>query len=66
VVRRLGEELGFAGEGVAVEEASRWLEDNRQHKAGRHRYTLDDFGLTDEVIEEYFAAYQVRFGPLLA
>ena len=66
VVRRLGERLGFAGEGVAVEQASRWLEDNRQHKAGRHRYTLDDFGLSEAVIDEYFAAYHSRFAPLLA
>jgi hypothetical protein len=65
VLRSLGERLGFDARGVAVEEAGRWLEENRQHKLGRHRYALEDFGLTDEIIEEDFADYRTRFGPLL-
>src|SRR5690606_8583620 len=62
----LGERLGFDGGGVAVEEAGRWLAENRQHRAGRHHYALEDFGLTEEIIDEYFADYRERFGPLLA
>ncbi|PRP92813.1 hypothetical protein ENSA5_47260 [Enhygromyxa salina] len=66
VLRKLGARLDFNAEGVAVEEAGEWLERNRQHKSGRHQYSLDDFGLTPEVIDEYFATYRSRFGPLLA
>jgi hypothetical protein len=64
-LRKLGGLLGFDAEGVAVEEAGEWLDDNRQHKLGPHQYSLDDFGLTEDVIDEYFAAYRARFGPLL-
>lgn len=65
VLRSLGERLGFDASGVAVEQAGRWLAQNRQHKLGRHQYALEDFGLTRDVIEEYFADYRARFGPLL-
>lgn len=65
VLRRLGEGLGFAAEGEAVEQAGEWLDRNRGSKASRHRYTLDDFGLDEEVLDEYFAAYRARFGRLL-
>lgn len=66
VLRSLGERLGFDARGVAVEEAGRWLEQNRQHKLGRHRYALEDFGLTEGIIEEYFEEYRGRFGSLLS
>ncbi|HLT35153.1 MAG TPA: sulfotransferase [Enhygromyxa sp.] len=65
VLRSLGERLGFDASAVAVEEAGRWLEQNRQHKLGRHHYALEDFGLTAGIIEEYFEEYRARFGPLL-
>lgn len=66
VLLDLGERLGFDARGVAVEEAARWLAQNRQHKLGRHRYSLEDFGLTAAIIDEYFADYRARFGPLMA
>jgi hypothetical protein len=65
VMRSLGERLAFDARSVALEEAGRWLEENRQHKLGRHRYSLEDFGLTEGIIEEYFEDYRARFGPLL-
>jgi hypothetical protein len=65
VLRSLGERLGFDARGVALEQAGRWLEENRQHKLGRHRYSLEDFGLSAAIIEEYFEDYRARFGPLL-
>lgn len=65
VLRDLGERLGFDARGVAVEEAGRWLEQNRQYKDGRHHYALEDFGLTEGIIEEYFEQYRARFGALL-
>ncbi len=66
VLQSLGERLGFDARGVAVEDAGRWLAQNRQHKLGRHRYSLEDFGLTAGIIEEYFADYRTRFGALIA
>lgn len=27
-----------------------WLADNRQHKAGRHRYSLEEYGITPETV----------------
>jgi hypothetical protein len=35
---------------------------NRQHKYGRHRYALEDFGLTPEDMDRVFAAYRRRYG----
>ncbi|MFO7567426.1 MAG: sulfotransferase [Enhygromyxa sp.] len=65
VLRDLGERLGFDAGTDALEQAGRWLAQNRQHKLGRHRYSLEDFGLSEEVIEEYFGDYRGRFGALL-
>ena len=64
VVRRLGAQLGFDGEGSAVAEADRWLRDNRS-APGRHRYKLDDHGFDEEILDESFAEYRRRFAHLL-
>jgi selenocysteine lyase/cysteine desulfurase len=64
VVHKLGAKLGFDTGGVAVEEADEWLVHNRQHNRGRHLYSLDDFGIAPEIIDEYFADYRNRFGGL--
>ncbi len=61
VLRELGNRLGFDGSGDAVEQAGEWLGENRQYKAGRHNYSLDDFGIAPEIIDEYFASYRARF-----
>lgn len=39
------------------------LSDNPQHKHGSHRYSADDFGLTDEAITERFSDYVDFFDP---
>ncbi len=41
-------------------EASRRV--NRQHKYGRHKYALEDFGMTKDDVEPRIAAYRARFG----
>ena len=38
-----------------------WLDINRQHKHGAHKYSLADFGLTDEIVEEKLSFYRDRF-----
>lgn len=38
-----------------------WLVDNRRDKRPAHRYTLEDFGLTEASIREDFAAYRTKF-----
>ena len=46
----------------AFEEAMRaWLEANRQHKHGVHRYALEDYGLSSDRVNEVFADYRKRF-----
>ena len=34
---------------------------NKQHKYGRHKYSLADFGMTEEDVESRIAAYRTRF-----
>ncbi|MGB5350618.1 MAG: sulfotransferase [Polyangiales bacterium] len=34
---------------------------NKQHKYGRHTYSLADFGMTEEDVESRIAAYRARF-----
>lgn len=34
---------------------------NKQHKYGRHKYSLADFGMTEEDVESRIAAYRARF-----
>ena len=43
------------------EEMRRWLDENTQDKHGRHRYRLEDFGLTEERIADVFGTYVDRF-----
>lgn len=38
-----------------------WQDDNPQHKHGRHRYDLDEYGLTPARIDDSFATYRTRF-----
>ena len=43
---------------TAMQEARRR---NRQHKYGRHRYRLEDFGLQEKDLEDAFGTYRARF-----
>lgn len=39
-----------------------WLTNNRQHKHGKHTYTLEQFGLSSNAIERRFSRYMDAFG----
>jgi hypothetical protein len=54
----------FLGLRLAPETEARmqaWLAQHPQHRLGRHRYRLEDFGLDAARLEERFAAYRERF-----
>lgn len=38
-----------------------WLKFNPQNKHGKHKYVLEDFGLTPEKVEEAFGHYRSRY-----
>lgn len=40
-----------------------WITENRQGKYGRREYSLNDYKLTNEIIDEEFAAYNSVFFP---
>jgi hypothetical protein len=62
VVKRIYEAHGYAYTD-AFEQAMRdWLEANRQHKHGVHRYALEDYGLEAAGVNRAFAPYRERFG----
>ena len=42
-----------------------WLADNPQHKQGKHRYALDEYGLTEADARSLFGPYYERF-PAMA
>jgi hypothetical protein len=39
----------------------RWLTENRQHKHGKHQYSLDNFGLDAAKVDRGFEIYRSRF-----
>jgi len=39
-----------------------WLAANRQHKHGAHRYTLEEYGLSEAQVHEDFSEYTKEFG----
>ena len=43
------------------EAMKQWLTNNRQHKHGAHRYTLEEFGLDAAGVRSEFAAYCEEF-----
>lgn len=60
-VRRIYDFLGMPL-AEATETAMRaWIAANPQHRHGRHRYRLEDFGLSGDALDTQFAAYRERF-----
>lgn len=61
-VERIYERCGIALDGRARSAIERSLDANQQYRYGRHRYQLDYFGLTEEMIRERFSEYYRAFG----
>lgn len=38
-----------------------WLSENAQHKHGAHKYTLEQFGLQSDIVDDTLAFYRERF-----
>ena len=51
--------LHLTAEATEAMEASRKV--NKQHKYGRHKYSLADFGMTKDDVESRIAPYRARF-----
>ena len=45
-----------------MENMQRHIEENKQHKLGKHNYNLEDLGVSDEDIQEIFADFIEHFG----
>lgn len=60
-LRRVYEFLGDPWTSEAETAMRGWLAANPQHKHGRHRYRLQDFGLQRGDVAQAFAAYRDRF-----
>lgn len=52
---------GIAPGDAAAAKMANWETENAQHKHGVHRYSLEDYELTPEMIENRFARYIARF-----
>ncbi len=57
-LRRICEHAGIAFDDEAEREAARCLAANPKDRFGRHIYRLGDFGLSEQVVDEAFAAYR--------
>ena len=61
VVRRIYEYHGYEYSAEFETNMTQWLADNRQHKHGTHRYTLEEFGLEAVQVKADFAEYCEEF-----
>ena len=61
VVRRIYEFLGISFDLNLEARIIQWVRDNPQHRHGRHRYRLDDFGIGRGDIGRMFETYMTRF-----
>jgi hypothetical protein len=59
-VQRLYAHFGYPYTREFEVRATAWLKENPQHKHGAHRYTLEQFGLDRQVIDDAFSWYSER------
>lgn len=61
-VQRLYDYFGFEFTDASAERMRQWLAANPKDKWGKHRYSLEQFGLTEELLAGRFADYNRQFG----
>ena len=62
VARRIYAHFGRSLSHEAEVRMTRWLAEHPRHGHGVHRYTLEEFGLEREQVEQACGAYIDRFG----
>ena len=60
-VQRICEAAGIGFNNEALEKADRYLKANPQNRFGKHDYRLEDFGLSEQSIDDAFAAYREAY-----
>lgn len=60
-VRRICEHAGLPFDERASQAAAQYLEANPKNRFGKHDYRLADFGLTDQMVDDTFAAYREAY-----
>jgi Sulfotransferase family len=56
-------QLPFSSE--AEQSVKNWLEENVQHMHGKHEYSLEEYGLTQDGIQSGFGAYMEKYSAYL-
>jgi hypothetical protein len=64
-VKQIYQNLGREVSSEAIVAMENWLAENRQHKSGKHNYSLQQFGLEPENIGRVFAQYTNRFNEFV-
>ena len=62
VLRHIHEHFGYEFSAGAASRARQWLDANPQHKHGKHRYDLQQFGLDAQAIERALGPYCRQYG----
>ncbi len=60
-VERIYRHFGMELDDLGQRKMQAWMEENPQDRFGRHRYTLDQFGLDADEVREQFADYVERY-----
>jgi Sulfotransferase family len=61
VVEEIYQRIGKPLSDLARSRIDEWENNNRQHKHGVHKYSLAEFGLTDQMIDQAFAEYIAKY-----
>ncbi|MGK7904528.1 MAG: sulfotransferase [Hormoscilla sp.] len=57
MIRQIYEYFGYPFTPQYEAKLNGWINDNPQHKRGVHRYTLEQFGLTEKAVKDRFGSY---------
>ena len=60
-LHRIYLKAGVDFDAEAVQQAKTFMKINPQNRFGRHVYHLSDFGLSEEIIEDYFSFYREKY-----